>query len=233
MYPHRIRLHGPWEFEPVARTVLHPDGVIESCPGPLPLSGRMRMPATWSGTPLDGFRGHVRFRRRFHRPRALEPQERLWIAFHGVDYFAEVTLNETRLGRHQGYFAPFEFEVTSLIQPFNELVVDVNCPTDLDPNRAGMLRAGLESLTPRFVAGIWRDVTLEVRSFAFLRDVAVRARRCGNGGCVVATGVACGECGSPVQLDMNVNGTVVGSKKIEIDPLGSPFTIEAELDNVD
>src|SRR5262245_9592251 len=207
MYPHRIRLLGPWAFEPVARTVLHSNGLIEEqAAGLLPPPGRMKMPRSWSGTALAGFRGCVRFRRPFHAPRALEPHERLWLVFHGIDYFADVHLNGTPLGRHEGYFDPFEFEISPLVRANNELVVNVNCPAELDGARRRMLRVGLESIDETFVAGIWRDVTLEVRSFAFLHDVVVRATRHGPSGRIVTSGVACGDSILPVELDLNVNG---------------------------
>ena len=39
------------------------------------------------------------------------------IRFDGVDYFAKVWLNGVLLGEHEGYFAPFEFEIGKLLRP--------------------------------------------------------------------------------------------------------------------
>src|SRR5262245_40687441 len=47
MYPHRIRLRGPWEYKPV------------SGPDPLPAPGRMTMPCRWKDQGLPGFSGKV------------------------------------------------------------------------------------------------------------------------------------------------------------------------------
>src|SRR5688572_17412532 len=49
--------------------------------------------------------------------------------FHGVDYFCDVTLNGKHLGRHEGYFEPFDFDVTKLLKTGkNVLAVRVDSP---------------------------------------------------------------------------------------------------------
>lgn len=58
------------------------------------------------------------------------------LIFQGVDYFADVWLNDTYLGRHEGYFAPFQFDITNLIEDKNYLVVKVQDPCEsLDPSK--------------------------------------------------------------------------------------------------
>jgi hypothetical protein len=113
VYPHRIRLRGPWECEPLARV----DG------GPLPPPCRVTMPCRW-GAPLPGFTGRVRFRRRFGYPGRIDAYERVWLTFGGVEGSAEAWLNGERLGRHEGP-GPFAFEVTHLLGARNELTVEV------------------------------------------------------------------------------------------------------------
>ncbi len=233
MYPHRIRLRGPWTYEPVARTVVHPDGHIEPVPGPLPAPGQLKIPTTWRGTVLDGFRGRVCWRRNFHAPRSLESSEKLWLVFAGVDYFADVSLNGVALGRHEGYFDPFEFEVTALVAERNELVVDVDCPAEADVAHRRLIRGSLETHDPGFVAGIWQTVALEVRAIAFLRDVAVQATLEGKAGRIVATGRVVGEPGNSVALDMSVDGTWFGRQKLQPTREGTPFTIESRIDGVE
>src|SRR5262249_4666249 len=110
-YPHRIRLRGPWECEPLAR----------AGPGALPPPGRVSVPCTWAEGGLPDFAGRARFRRRFGYPGRIDPHERVWLTFAGVSDRAEVALNGTALGRHEGP-GPFEFEVTALLLPRNELV---------------------------------------------------------------------------------------------------------------
>src|SRR5262245_20234837 len=65
------------------------------------------------------------FLRRFGNPRSIDAHERVWLTFAGVDETAEVWLNGQFLRRHDGATEPFEFDITSLVQPRNELRVDV------------------------------------------------------------------------------------------------------------
>ena len=69
MYPHRIRLRGPWQCEPLARAIQHADGHVEMVPQDLPPPCPMIMPCRWGESSLGDFAGRVRFRRRFGVPR--------------------------------------------------------------------------------------------------------------------------------------------------------------------
>src|SRR6266404_2810562 len=142
MYPHRIRLRGPWEFEPLERASPPPG---ES----LPPGGRMIMPARWSEGGLRGLAGRVLFRRRFGYPGRLDSTERVWLTFADMEGAAEVWLNDHLLGQRDGGLDPFEFEVTALLQVRNELKVLVTAPSE--------------------TGGLWGEVALEIRCTAFLR----------------------------------------------------------------
>ena len=48
---------------------------------------------------------------------AIDERQRVWIRCLGVDYQAEVYVNEDYAGSHEGFFAPFSFDVTHLVQP--------------------------------------------------------------------------------------------------------------------
>ena len=57
------------------------------------------------------------------------------LRFGGVYYSARVWLNGACLGGHEGYFSPFEFDVTGvLIEGENELLVEVHSPEEPDEN---------------------------------------------------------------------------------------------------
>jgi hypothetical protein len=149
MYPHRIRLRGPWECEPLAR-------LGDDAPPPPPL--RMTMPCHWNEGGLAGFAGRARFRRRFGYPGRIDAHERVWLTFAEVAGAAEVRLNGAFLGSREPDGLPFEFEVTALLRQRNELVVDVESATE---------RGGLSG-----------EVALEVRCSAFLRGVRVEPAGC-------------------------------------------------------
>src|SRR5262245_39951011 len=153
MYPHRIRLRGPWDCKPLVRQA----GTDAGLPPPF----RMTMPGRWQDGGLRDFAGRVRFRRAFGYPGRIDPHERVWLTFAGVAGVADVWLNDQSLGRHDGAGGPFEFEVTSLLQARNALVVEV------------------ESQTPD--GGLWGEVALEVRATAFLRALRAWAVNCADG----------------------------------------------------
>src|SRR5713101_1462133 len=102
MYPHRIRLVGPWECETLERRVL--------------------MPCHWRDCGLADFTGTVRFTRRFGYPGRIDDYERVWLTFAAVAGRADVCLNGTTLGCIDG---PAEFETTQLLRERNVLQVDI------------------------------------------------------------------------------------------------------------
>jgi hypothetical protein len=112
MYPHRIRLRGPWECEPPASAEPF----------------RVPFPCRWEVMPLAELAGRVRFRRRFGYPGRIDAHERVWVTFAETAGTAEVWLNGRSLGRHEGG-GPFAFEVTACLERRNELVVEVDAAT--------------------------------------------------------------------------------------------------------
>ncbi len=144
MYPHRIRLRGPWECQVL-------ESKHDTASGLAPLRRRMNMPCRWDEGGLRDFAGRARFRRRFGYPGRIDDYERVWLTFAGVDEIADIWLNSQFLGRHEGASEPFDFEVTTLLQVRNELVVEV------------------ESSSTN--GGLWGEVALEVRCTAFLRGM--------------------------------------------------------------
>jgi beta-galactosidase/beta-glucuronidase len=142
MYPHRIRLRGPWECEPLARFLIGGDGRKEEITTNLPAPRKMTMPCRWSEGGLNDFSGRVRFRRHFGYPGRIDNNERVWLTFAGFDATAHIWLNDQFLGRQEGD-RPFEFEVTKLLAVRNDLRVEVE----------GEAETG----------GLWGEVALEIR----------------------------------------------------------------------
>jgi hypothetical protein len=193
-YPHVIRLRGPWEYEPLARVApitstqdrqltvqssrfspLAPGGTGAGNEGTtnaeLPPPGRIHLPADWTGTLGKGFRGRVRYRRRFNRPTGLEPRNRVWLVIDGVDACGQHSLNGQPLGSIDGYALPAESDVTELLTASNVLEIDVELNESCvgESRLPAILRPGRELLA----GGPIGEVRLEIRAHAFVEDLAV------------------------------------------------------------
>jgi len=225
MYPHRIHLRGPWDCEPLTRSTIHADGRIEVIDGALPPACRLNMPCRWATGGLGLFSGQVRFRRRFQWPSAIDYYERLWLAFHGVDYFASVHLNGIELGQHAGAFDPFEFDITGIVQPRNELTVEVELPAT-HPDAASqqrLVRGG--QACPDRNGGLWGNVQVEVRREAFLRNVRLAADFSGPHPALHVRGEAVGAVDHPLELYVLVDGDTLIYQRIPATPEGSAFHV--------
>lgn len=181
-----ISLDGVWQYRPEAQTILKPDGTIAEHKENLPAGGRMPVPSNWHLNGLANFNGRVRFEREFQFVLRIGPDDRVFLVFHGVDYFATVELNGVVVGRHEGYFQQFEFDVTREVkQGRNQLAVIVDAPLeepgtvwpdhkrlikgifshwDCKPGGDGELAVGQDGTS----AGIWNHVEVEVRHAAWL-----------------------------------------------------------------
>jgi hypothetical protein len=158
VYPHRIRLRGPWDCEPVAA-------------------------------------GRVRCRRRFGYPGRIDPYERVWLTGTGMSGNAEVWLNGKALGSHQ---RAFECEVTALLEPRNELLVEVEVADNGRP---------------------WGEVALEVRCTAYLRGVRVWVDQ----GELHAAGHVVGTAERPLELYVIQDRSTTAYATTEVTPDGTPF----------
>jgi hypothetical protein len=195
MYPHRIRLRGPWECEPLLRRG-------DNCEEPLPTPCRIAMPCRWSEGGLPGFTGRVRFRRAFGYPGRIDAHERVWLTFAGIVSAAEIQLNHSALGCVS---AASEFDVTSLLRPRNELVIEIECTPEQE--------------------GLWDEVALEVRCTAFLRDLCHLAIVKGDSVDLRVTGQVVGVAERPLELYLLLERSVVGYQVVTVAAEGQAFEI--------
>jgi beta-mannosidase len=82
--------------------------------------------------------GPVWYKRTFADPRhggLPDSPSRVRLGFGAVDYLADVWLNGEYLGHHEGYFAPFGFDVSDKLTKDNTVMVAVQDPLEpLDPS---------------------------------------------------------------------------------------------------
>ena len=190
-YPRKISLDGTWKYQPIARTTLKADGSIVDDKASLPASGEMTIPSNWHLNGLPDFNGRVRFERDFDFTAGLSSLDRAFLIFHGVDYFAEVEINGVLVGRHEGYFQSFEFDVTpQLRRGRNRIAVVVDAPFEepgaVWPDHKRMIKGVLShwdckpgSTSEKFgqdgtSAGIWNSLELEIRHGGWLGNVKLQ-----------------------------------------------------------
>jgi beta-galactosidase/beta-glucuronidase len=112
--------------------------------------------------------------------RPLTPTERLWyrrtfvapafgggrllLHFDAVDWRAEVWVNGKPVGKHEGGYDPFTFDITGALKPGSqpqEVVVAVWDPTDTGLQPRGKQVLNPNSIWYTAVSGIWQTVWLE------------------------------------------------------------------------
>ena len=121
-----------------------------------------KQPAQWQMLPQFDWKysGKMFYRAKFDfKP---EPGKTYYLRFDGVFYSADIWLNGYYMGKHTGYFAPFEFDATSQLRDKNVLAVEVDCPREKGMNDKTQIM-GVWSYWDviswsRSPGGIWRDV---------------------------------------------------------------------------
>jgi hypothetical protein len=112
MYPHVIRLRGPWECVPADAPASEPARVTPPC------DVREALGAA--------FRGRVLLRRSFHAPVALVAGEALWLAIDSVGGPTCVTLDGVLLGEiAPGRDVVWEWDITARQQTRMMLEIEV------------------------------------------------------------------------------------------------------------
>jgi beta-galactosidase/beta-glucuronidase len=92
-----------------------------------------------------------------------------WLHFDAVDYEASVWLNGQYLGRHEGGFTPFSYNVTAVLKSnINKVTVRV-----YDPNDNAEIPIGKQGSWYTRVSGIWQSVYIEERREQFIESALV------------------------------------------------------------
>lgn len=155
------------------------------------IKDKMDIPSNWQLQNLINYSGSVWFIKRFSGVETVNDIK--IIEFYGVDYFADVWLNNNYLGHHEGYFQRFRFNITnSLLPKENILVVKVNSPFE-QPGKVwplkkkaikGVLnhhdcRPGAwnpEKGQDKNTGGIWNDVLIHYGLPVFIEQVKISSK---------------------------------------------------------
>jgi beta-glucuronidase len=129
-YRQYVDLSGFWEF------TFDPDNKGELAGWPHGFQGcPIAVPASWNDQFAEGreFLGPAWYKTSFDLPWGWDERQ-VRLRFNSVNYIAEVWLNGTRLGQHEGGHLAFEFDVTSQTKPEGSVLV-VRVDGALAPDR--------------------------------------------------------------------------------------------------
>ncbi len=156
--PHVIRLRGRWRLEPMARTRRLADGTSQTISRPLPAPGETSAPSDWGEILGRDFRGRVRYTRRFNRPTGMAAVLRIDLVVECVDAFGRVIFNGQPLGEIPLGLVEFRTEITSRLELFNRLEIEVELP-ECDETSLRMPRGSRDGLPGGLVGEVRLEIT--------------------------------------------------------------------------
>ena len=181
-----INLNSEWNFIRDSKSELEITDIKEILNSGKSLES-MIIPINWELAGLHNFNGSVWYIKQFDFIEKNEGLSRL--IFLGVDYYSDVWLNWNYLGKHEGYFAPFAFEISKLLEKENILFVKVTSPFEepdkVWPDRKRTIkgifshhdcRPGGNSKQfgqDQNSGGIWNDVFIEYGYSIVLKNIKV------------------------------------------------------------
>lgn len=146
----------------------------------------------WETVSIPHYRGPAGswaayYRTSFETNALLRAPGRVWLRFKAVDYIAEVFVNGIFVGRHEGLFAPFEFDITDTLRAEGRQLLLVRVIND-SPHGGGKVVDGDKVYAATGQgwnspegwthcppgAGIWQPVRVEGRPTTCIHDLFVR-----------------------------------------------------------
>jgi beta-galactosidase/beta-glucuronidase len=171
-----VNLNGTWRFAyDHTGQATHPDHIPD-------WSGTIRVPfapeSELSGIGDQGFHSHLWYQRDFEVER--KPMKRILLHFGAVDYHAEVWVNGTFMGNHEGGHTPFQFDITDALTdgPVQNLTVFAHDdPHDLAKPRGKQdWQLSPHSIWYARTSGIWQTVWLEEVSLSHIDRVRLTSQ---------------------------------------------------------
>ncbi len=160
------------------------------------LSGKikdtMSIPNNWQLAGLNNFNGSIWFIKEFSVNGSQFTNKLNVVEFKGIDYFSNVWLNGKFLGRHEGYFQSFNYDVSQFLKEDNLLILKVTSPFE-EPGTVWPLKKKLikgifnhHDCRPggwdykrgqdQNTGGIWNDVLLKITDHIFIENIKVSSK---------------------------------------------------------
>lgn len=180
------------------------------------------VPANWF---KEGFQlsGVGWYKREFTVP-AQVPGLLTTLRFQGVDYFADVWVNGHYIGAHEGYFSPFSFDISTVLNTKpnsnNEIVVRVDSPIE-DPVSWSLHKRLIKGIFSHHdtrpggawstkgqdqnTGGIWSNVNLSFSKQVALAPLRIRTTLAGGGKTAMASLLVAGYSSMATAQDVQVD----------------------------
>jgi len=176
------------------------------------------VPVCWELIEKD-YEGVAFYRRIFRVPADWQGRT-VRLHFDAVNFRAEVWLNNTAVGFHEGGFTPFEFEVSDLLKSDKEntLIVRVVGPVLMqDKTIDGMGKMETPQWRGAITGGIWQPVILITTGEVYVKDVFIEPRITDNT--------------ARVNLDLKHTGasSVTARVDLAIHPVNRPDQVAANI----
>jgi len=199
-----INLNGLWDYaiRPQSTTVTTYDGRILV---PFPLESAL------SGVKKQlTAEQYLWYHRKFTAPNLKG--KRLLLHFGAVDWRAEVWVNGTSVGKHEGGYDPFTFDITSAVKGKSgeDLAIAVWDPSDSGPQPRGKQVLEPSSIWYTAVSGIWQTVWLEPVPEHYISELSMTPDLDGNRLHITVHSPAKGEFGVRVALGGKTVGQTSG-----------------------
>ena len=210
-------LNGKWQFEVDSGRSGRSRGLVEA-----PLSGEIVVPfcpeSKLSGVGNVDFMPAVWYRRGFTLPKEAQGK-RVFLHFGAVDYRAEVWVNGKSAGTHEGGYASFEMEITSLVKKGgNTLTVCAE-----DDVRSGRQPGGKQSnryesygCSYTRTTGIWQTVWLEWTGETRMANVRLTPDAA-NGAVLIEAEIDGDARGMTLAATASFGGEIEGEVEVEVD----------------
>ncbi len=197
MEKNSININGLWTYILDSKNKLKYDFVIKEYKSNK-LLDKMEVPNNWQLAGLNNFNGSVWFITEINVPDKYKNFQLPILKFNGIDYFADVWINDVKIGTHEGYFQEFYYNVQNNLK-YNEpnyLVVKVNSPKE-EPEKVWPLKKQLikgifnhhdcrpggwsyEFGQDKNTGGIWNDVKLIFNNGIYVENVKITSKPIDN-----------------------------------------------------
>lgn len=158
-----ISLNGTWQFTPDSSGNYNVYSISERD------WRNTEVPSSWQSQfkDLRDYQGVGWYKKAFSLP-VLNKTEKLFLHFSAVDYYAEIYINKHLIGKHEGGYIPFQFQIDSIVlKGENEILVRV-----IDPVNTLQIPHGKQNWYVQ-TSGIWRDVDLIIKPDYFIQGLFI------------------------------------------------------------